>query len=90
MDTATFRWQHCQGGYVIDDSMYAELDADMMRAWDGEYVIVEIMRTTNDGWQISGSDGPIDLPWYDMEFRTPRNVLDFLGEQWNMEFAESE
>lgn len=87
METVTFRWQHCQGECVIDGSMYAELDADMMRAWDGEYVIVEITRTTNDGWQISGSDGFIDLPWYDMDFRTPRDVLDFLGKQWDMEFV---
>ncbi len=90
MDTVTFRWQHCKSGYSIDGNMYAELDADMMRAWDGEYVIVEIERNTNDEWQILSSDGRIDLPWYDMEFRTPRDVLDFLGKQWDMEFIESE
>jgi hypothetical protein len=49
-------WQYCRNGYDITGDFYAEQDADRLRAWDGDFCLIEVRRTSL-GWEPSGGDG---------------------------------
>ena len=70
------RWQYCGSGNDISDQpLYAEQDADEIRAWDDDFCMVAMVR---DGkkWRIEGSDRVIDLPDYDLRFDSPQDVME--------------
>lgn len=46
-------WQYIDSeGNDIGGSMYAEEDAKEVRAWDGEHLLMEVIRTRKDNWAI--------------------------------------
>ena len=47
-DVTEYRWQFCRGGNDITTDFYADADADMVRAWEGEegdFCLVEVTKT---------------------------------------------
>jgi hypothetical protein len=60
--TSIYRWQFCQGGNDITTSFYAEDDADMVRAWEEDFCLVEVTKV-DGSWYVTGGDGnwtPLD------------------------------
>jgi hypothetical protein len=67
-------WQYCQAGNEIIGSLYAADDADMVRAWDDDFCLIEVTRTADGTWEPTGGDGR----WVDLaekRFASPEEAL---------------
>ncbi len=72
--TIEVSWQYCRDGYDIGGSFYAEDDADTVRAWDGDFCLIEVTRVGDQEWMPTGGDGN----WIRLDghlFPTPADAL---------------
>lgn len=50
------RVQYCQDGMDISTAMYADEDADEIRVWCGDVVLVAVAPEPDGRWSVSSSD----------------------------------
>lgn len=89
--TVEYRVQYCAKGRDITGDLYAEQDATQVRFWDGadgDTVILAVIRSPRDCWQIETSDGHLSHTAYRLRFRRPKEALRYLGNCWRVDFTE--
>jgi hypothetical protein len=70
-------WQYCRDGYdITSQPLYAEQDADEIRAWDGETCLLTVVRDSA-GWRITTSDLRLPDDAHDRHFASPAQALDW-------------
>lgn len=87
-----YRWQYCRDGYDITHEMYAEDDADEVRAWDGAHgdtCIVAVQRTPRGRWRIETSDYSVPVSAYDRRFGSPLEAVQYMARRARMQPAEA-
>ncbi|MEH1124797.1 hypothetical protein [Micromonospora sp. CPCC 206061] len=84
--------QFCKGGYDITNQVYAEMDADEARAWDGDFCVVALTRDDEDPttWRIDRSDGFLPDDAHEERFTRPAAAVAYLAERvpFAYEFAD--
>lgn len=82
----TYRWQYIRGGFDISSDLYAEDDADTIRAWseDFDYCLAEVQREPARQWRLTGGDDPRWVDLADQRFDSPSEALSaLLAVRWN-------
>lgn len=80
-DTEALNWQYCRDGYdITSQPLYAEDDADEVRAWDGDFCAISVVRDTDDPrrWRINSTDGRLPDDVDEHTFTSPAEALDYL------------
>src|SRR5262245_48499905 len=80
-DIEPLHWQFCRGGYdITSQPMYAEQDADEVRAWDGDFCLVAVVRDTDNPqrWRIDSTDGRLPDDANEHLFASPAEALTYL------------
>ena len=91
-DVLTYRLQFCLDGQDITHDMYAEVDADEVRAWDGAHGEVCILAATRAGaeWDFAGSDLCWEFPENSDSFAAFSDLLAEVAESEGIEIREAE
>jgi hypothetical protein len=55
-DVIGYTWQFCRGGNDITTQFYAAEDADMARAWEDDFCLLEVTKQ-GESWVPTGGDG---------------------------------
>lgn len=74
-------WQYCRDGYdITSQPLYAEEDADEVRAWAGDFCAISVVRDTADPrrWRINSTDDRLPDDVDDHTFASPAEALDYL------------
>jgi hypothetical protein len=74
-------WQYCRNGYdITSQPLYAEQDADEIRAWDGDFCAVSVVRDDDNPqhWRINSTDGWLPDDADEHTFTSPAEALDYL------------
>ncbi|GAA4256517.1 hypothetical protein [Dactylosporangium darangshiense] len=81
-DTIRLQWQYCRGEQDISSWFTANLDADEVRAWDGDFCFVAVRRDGHDPqrWRIESSDGRLPDDADAHSFASPADAVDFLAQ----------
>jgi hypothetical protein len=80
-ETESLNWQYCRDGYdITSQPLYAEEDADEVRAWDGEFCAVSQVRDTDDPqrWRINSTDALLPDDVDEHTFTSPAEALEYL------------
>lgn len=74
-------WQYCRDGYDISSQpLYAEEDSDEVRAWDGDFCAISVVRDTDNPqqWRINSTDGRLPDDADEHTFTSPAAALEYL------------
>lgn len=93
MDTIRIRWQYCLDGNDITGQMYAETDADEVRAWQGAHgdtCVLAVKRTPRGRWAIDTSD-TFRIPRYRLGARyvSPADALNQIASMSKRQVADA-
>src|SRR5262249_28774206 len=75
-------WQFCRDGYdITSQPLYAEQDADEVRAWNGDFCVVAVVRdpAAPQQWRINATDGGLPDDARRQTFSSPVDALDYLA-----------
>lgn len=88
----TYRVQWCRNEYDITGEMYAEIDADEFRLWDGAHgdmCVAACEKTARGKWAITTSDGPLPMGAYRVRFDTVGEVVAWIEKRWHIRLVEA-
>jgi hypothetical protein len=77
---ADITWQYCRGDNDITGEFHREQDADEVRAWDGDFVMVAVTRSGEKGeyWTITASDAVLPIQAYYCRMSSPEVALQYV------------